>query len=271
MLWGAMRETSLSDGRKVWCLRSTEARVLDSHVEGYFRNGVAIAPGDTIIDVGANIGIFGVRAIDRHVDVKVYALEPVPEIFSVLQRNAEAHGSGRLIALQCGASDKAGSTTFTYFPRSPALSTSDPGAWEEDPSEFTEAVAGATRTAPMWYARLVPRFLSGAIARHLRAKSIEVQATLRTISDIIDEHEIDSVALLKVDCEGGELPTLRGIREEHWPRVRQVVVEIHDRNNRLETIVALLKSRGLTGITTEQEAGFEATRLVNLYAVRPAP
>ena len=53
--------------------------------------------------------------------------------------------------------------------------------------------------------------------------------------------------------------------------MRKVVVEVHDRNNRLETIVELLTSRGLTSITTEKEAGFEATRLVNLYAVRPAP
>ncbi len=264
-----MRAATLQDGQKVWCLRKSEARVLDSHVEGYLDHGVTVAPGDTILDVGANIGIFGVRAVQRHAGVRVYALEPVPDIFAVLARNAKDHGDGRLVPLPCGAASAPGRTRFTYFPRSPALSTADPAAWDERPGEFAEAVAGATRTAPMWYARLVPRFLSGALARHLRGGAVEVDAELRTLSDIIDEHGIERIDLLKIDCEGAELPALEGIREEHWPLVQKAVIEVHDRDGRLETVRGLLESHGLTNITVATEDGFEATRLVNVYAVRP--
>ena len=264
-----MRPATLSDGLKVWCLRKSEAAVLDHHVLGYLDHGIDVREGDTILDVGANIGIFGVRAVQRHPGVRVFALEPVPDIFAVLQKNAADHGDGRLVPLNCGAAAAAGRTRFTYFPRSPALSTSDPGAWDEDPGEFEEAVAGATRTAPMWYARLVPRFLSGLVASHLRGGSKEVEAELRTLSDIIDEHQIDRVDLLKVDCEGAELPALQGLRDEHWPRVGKVVVEVHDRDGRLDTVRSILERHGLSQITVEKEDGFEGTRLVNVFATRP--
>lgn len=264
-----MRAATLSDGLQVWCLRKSEAVVLDSHVEGYLNHGIVVRDGDTILDVGANIGIFGLRAVQRNQDVRVFALEPVPDIFDVLSKNASDHGDGRLVALNCGAAETAGRATFTYFPRSPALSTSDPGAWDEQPDEFKEAVAGATRTAPMWYARLVPRFLSGFIASHLRGGAKEVDAELRALSDIIDEHGIERVDILKVDCEGAELPALLGIRDDHWPRVGKVVVEVHDRNGRLNTVRGLLEKHGLTQITVETEEGFEATRLVNVFASRP--
>jgi FkbM family methyltransferase len=264
-----MRAATLSDGQQVWCLRKSEAVVLDSHVQGYLDHGIEVRAGDTILDVGANIGIFGVRAVQMHAGVRVFALEPVPDIYAVLAKNAADHGDGRLVPLNCGAAEEPGRTRFTYFPRSPALSTSDPGAWDEDPDEFAEAVAGATRTAPMWYARLMPRFLSGFVAKHLRGGAKEVDAELRTLSDIIDEHGIERVDLLKVDCEGAELPALLGIRDEHWPRVGKVVVEVHDRNGRLDTVRGLLEKHGITNITVEKEDGFEGTRLVNVFATRP--
>lgn len=265
----SLRAATLQDGQQVWCLRKSEAQVLDSHVEGYLDHGVTVGPGDTILDVGANIGIFGVRAVQRHPGVTVYALEPVPDIFAVLERNAKDHGEGRLVPLRCGASAEPGRARFTYFPRSPALSTSDPAAWDDQPGEFAEAVAGATRTAPMWYARLVPRFLSGALARHLRGGAVEVDAELRPLSDIIDQHGITRIDLLKIDCEGAELAALQGLREEHWPLVQKAVVEVHDRDGRLDAVRALLEQHGLTQITVATEDGFESTRLVNVYAVRP--
>lgn len=264
-----MREATLSDGLKVWCLRKSEALVLDHHVQGYLSHGIDIHDGDTILDVGANIGIFGIRAVQQHRNTRVFAFEPIPDIFSVLHKNATTHGEGRLIALNCGASTESSTAHFTYFPRSPALSTSDPEAWEEDPKEFAEAVAGATRTAPMWYARLVPRWLNGWLANHLRGGAQTVECQLRPISDVIDEHDIARIDLLKVDCEGAELTALMGIRDAHWPRVQKIVVEIHDRDGRRQTIEEMLIRHGLSQITVEKEAGFEQTRLVNLFATRP--
>jgi hypothetical protein len=56
-----MNKSKLNDGLELYCLRKTEALVLDSHVDGYFQHGIQIKNGDVIFDVGANIGIFGLR------------------------------------------------------------------------------------------------------------------------------------------------------------------------------------------------------------------
>jgi FkbM family methyltransferase len=265
-----MQRATLSDGLAVWCLQRPEAQVLDHHVRGYLQHGIEVRPGDVVLDVGANIGLFGVRAVRSAPDVTVYAFEPVPDIFAVLQANASEHGAGRLIPLPYGASGARGEARFTYFPRSPALSTSDPGAWDEQPDEFKEAVIGQTAAAAgaIWYARLMPRFLAGFVARHLRSGSKEVVATLVTLSEIIDEHQIARVDLLKIDCEGAELAALQGVRAEHWPRIGRVVVEVHDRAGRFDAVSALLRAQGFTRLVAEKEAGFEKTRLINLFATR---
>lgn len=265
-----MRRTTLHDGQPLWCLKATEARVLDHHVQGYLDHGVRVEEGDVVLDVGANIGIFGVRAVQRHPGVRVFAFEPIPEIHDVLAANARDYGDGRLVPLQCGVSDKPGTATFTYFPRSPALSTASPEAWEEDPEEFEAAVTGTTREPPpdLWYLRLVPGFLSPLLARFLKGGAQEITCELRTLSDVIDEHGLDRVDLLKVDCEGAELPALRGLRDEHWARVSRVVVEVHDRDGALQEVLGILDRQGFVDVVTEKEDGFEDTRLVNVYASR---
>ena len=92
-----MAITTLDDGTKVHCLVKSEAIVLDHHVEGYFSHGIQIAENDVVFDVGANIGVFGVRAVQRHQGVRVFAFEPIPEIYATLKKNSELHGDGRLI------------------------------------------------------------------------------------------------------------------------------------------------------------------------------
>jgi hypothetical protein len=67
-----MTKTKLFDGTEVYCLRKPEAKMLDHHVEGYLQNGIEIKDGDVVFDVGANIGVFGVRAIQKGPNVKAY-------------------------------------------------------------------------------------------------------------------------------------------------------------------------------------------------------
>jgi len=265
-----MSLTRLADGTPIHCLRRSEALVLDQHVAGYFDHGVSLGQGDVVIDVGANVGVFAVRALRRYGLSRVVALEPVPDIYAILQKNAEDFGEGRLVALRVGASEQAGELCFTYYPNSPALSTSKPAQFADDPHLFRDAVAGAIATAPVWYARLVPRFLAGLVARYLRLGARQVRAPLMSLSAIIEEQGLERVDLLKIDCEGAELDALRGLRDEHWPRVRQVVAEVHDLDGRLAAVRALLERHGLSRITVVHEDGFEHTPLYNITAVRTA-
>lgn len=57
----------------------------------YFRHGITLAKGDTVIDVGANIGIFAAQAA-REVSNsgRVIACEPLPATFAALQHNTQS-------------------------------------------------------------------------------------------------------------------------------------------------------------------------------------
>ena len=95
---GVVKEVRLNDGLHAFCLKKMEAIVLDSHVDGYLQNGIEVLPGDCVVDVGANIGLFAIRIAMRYPEAQVIACEPIPPIFSILEANAQRHGANRVVA-----------------------------------------------------------------------------------------------------------------------------------------------------------------------------
>jgi hypothetical protein len=79
---------------------------------------------------------------------------------------------------------------------------------------------------------------------------------------------VQRIDLLKVDVEKSELDVLLGIEGQDWPKIKQVVVEVHDLEHRVEKITALLKEHGFRRITVEQEPIFKDSNIFNLYALR---
>ena len=66
---------------------------------------------------------------------------------------------------------------------------------------------------------------------------------------------LSSVDLLKIDAEGDELNVLRGVRAADWPRIQQVVCEVHDVHDRLRHCVSLLRRHGFSVQSTAQTGG----------------
>ena len=56
-----MKKTFLYDKTPIYCIIPTEAYVLDEHIKGYLDHGIIVKENDTVIDVGANIGVLGIR------------------------------------------------------------------------------------------------------------------------------------------------------------------------------------------------------------------
>lgn len=265
-----MRQSKLEDGTELYSIRSSEAIVLDSHIEGYFNHGVTIKDGDIIFDVGANIGIFGLRACQLYPHIEVYAFEPIPDIYEVLKANANKYGKGRFHALPFGVSEEEGMATFTYYPNSPALSTAHSDLWNEDPEMFVNAVKGSLNDAPKGYrwVRFLPRFAVRMLAKYLRSGAKQFECQLKPISQTIAQYEVPRIDLLKIDCEGAEILALKSIAAEDWSKIRQVVVEVHDSEGRLDFVRNLFKEKGFSKITTDREKALEKTFLYNVYAVR---
>ena len=66
------------------CLQRHEVPIVHREVQSYFSKDLILAPGDTVFDVGANIGLFALEVYERCLgNVRLYAFEPVAAIFDV--------------------------------------------------------------------------------------------------------------------------------------------------------------------------------------------
>ena len=74
-----LRETILPNGSKAYCLDKREAAFVYEQVKQYLMHGVELHPGDTVFDIGANIGLFSMMAFEEcNHDVRLFSFEPIP-------------------------------------------------------------------------------------------------------------------------------------------------------------------------------------------------
>lgn len=267
-------ETTLPNGMKIFYLRKEEVPILYEQIQEYFKNGIELYEGDTVFDVGANIGLFALHVYQVcRKNVSIYAFEPIPAIFDVLQRNAERFDPENIKVFLCGLSTECKTTTFAYHPKATALSTAYPDGSNEVRDQLKRAILRNLKNAPPYLRRLrlLPPSLRSLILNHRLRRAFQIEQVtcqLRTVSDILRNHAVERIDLLKVDVEKSELDVLLGIEGQDWPKIKQVVVEVHDLEHRVKKIAALLKGHGFRKITLEQEPIFKDSNIFNLYALR---
>ncbi len=223
----------------------------------YGRHGISVADGDVIFDVGANIGIYLLLLNQLLARATVFCFEPIPDIFETLRANASSHNHLDLHLLNCGLSRAPGSATFTYYPRSAANSTMYPEMSAENRRNYNQSVLnilnGATSVPLGRPLRMLLAITPAAAKRriadlvrryYLRGK--RVNCPLRTISEVVDEHHLDRIDLLKIDTEAAESDIVAGVRSEHWPLIRQVVMELHNGEPQAQTMGDFLESVGFS-------------------------
>ncbi len=88
--------------------------------------------GDCVFDVGANIGLFTLFVQQHCEHARVYAVEPMPEVFERLRLNATLYG-GDVELLEVALGREAGQASFTYYPHVSVVSGryADPEAERE--------------------------------------------------------------------------------------------------------------------------------------------
>ena len=84
----------------------------------------------------------------------------------------------------------------------------------------------------------------------------------------MQEQNIQQIDLLKVDVEKSELDVLLGIDKQDWGKVKQIVIEAHDIENRIDRLKALLSKQGFKKIVVEQEPLLEKSEYFNIYGMR---
>jgi FkbM family methyltransferase len=255
---------ALPDGVAVAELNRNETDYLHREIFGlraYLRHGITIRAGDTVVDAGANIGLFSVFAALTAPDVRLYASEPNPVLQPILRANLAAYAPGAVV-VETGLADRARDATFVFFPGFSLLSGLHTDAeteksvvrsYLENLELQGEKDAGALASAS-----------EELLAERFTGRPFTVR--LLPLSDLMAERGIERIHLLKVNVEKAELELLRGIRDEDWERIDQIVVEV-DVAESLDPILALLGGHGFETLL-EQDPLLARTELRYVYAAR---
>lgn len=269
---------SLPDGTVISCLQKHEVPLVQLEVQSYFTNGIQLKPGDTVFDVGANIGLFSLAAYHRCHDLRVYAFEPVEAIYKVLCANLERRAPDVAAkTFPFGLASSCKTVPFAYYPRAPVLST----AYPDEAADLTvvkDAVLNSIvhlDEAPLAVRclRWLPKALSAAILHYALRRTLRPEAVtcqLRTLSQVVRDHGIERIDILKIDVEKAELDVLLGVEDKDWPKIQQIVVDVHDDDNRLDTVTALLRKNGLAEIKVEQPPTLKNSNIYTVFAMRKA-
>jgi FkbM family methyltransferase len=188
--------------------------ILDEIVRGRCYTGRGFyhpRPGDVVLDVGANIGLFALHLATLASDVRVHCFEPNPRVHALLRRNLEANGLARRVTPH-------------------ALAVFD----HNGPVVLRRA------------ARSGHRSLIGTTL--VSAGGDEVEAV--DLAEALRRSGAERVALLKVDVEGAEIEIVEGATAAVWARIDRVVLEFHDRFRPgcLARVSRALAAHGFTGL-----------------------
>jgi FkbM family methyltransferase len=159
--------------------------------QAYSPPGYEIRRGDTVIDVGANVGAFSLFAATRAPDVKVYSFEPFASNAAWLRKNVEDSGLSNVQVFQQAVAGSSGPRPFFI----------EPGNC-------------------MFHSLFCDLAIDGSKRRHEM-----VECT--TLDEIFTAHRIECCQVLKLDCEGAELEILENSSPDTLKRVRKVVGEYH--------------------------------------------
>lgn len=142
----------------------------EPHVERCIRR--LLRPGDTAIDVGANLGYFTASMAQRvGEEGQVFSFEPVPPTFDRLRLSVSLNDFGQVTALPVALGDSDGTAEIAF-----------------DPRFAGSASLHGSRTARS-ESHLVP---------------------VRRLDDLVAAGEVGRPRLLKIDVEGHELAVIRG-------------------------------------------------------------
>lgn len=186
--------------------RDLKREVLDGGIY-YFETE---EPAPIIIDGGAHIGLATLYWKWLYPEAQIWAFEPNPALFSLLERNLEDNDVQGVTAINAALGKHEGEVSFWI----------DATAWA-------------------WWS--VGSFHQGAWngeqkdQRSITVKSVKLKTYVQ---------KLPRVDLLKLDIEGAEGTVLRGLGEE-LNKVRHLIFEFHPTGEqRLEELLAFLQKRG---------------------------
>lgn len=292
-----MHTFALPNGLRVFAPSEFEAFTLYREIYAmrtYLSHGVTVSDGDCVFDIGANIGLFSIYLGQMYRGLKLFAFEPIRETYSLFEQNVKLHLSDRadlqMNLFNYGVSNRRGTAQFEYdrFMSLGATMHSKEviGCVRKDAGTFDWLNASVldleriSKISPK-QARMLLKALSNPITGVVVAAPIiaflkamgyrkkvflkRMECELRTVSEVMREHKIDAVDLMKIDVEGSEMDVLRGVEPEDWPKIKQFVVEVHNVDGRVASMKSLFESHGYRTIVDQEDWALH--KLINIFTI----
>lgn len=172
----------------------------------YEQASVDIQDGWTVLDIGAGLGDFAVQVAKSRPNSTIYAYEPFPESFALLQENLRLNGIQNVQAFPTAISAQAGLVPFHVTAEAVAHTTVGP-----------ESAPGHT-----------------------------IQVPAITLDRALAELHVSQCDYLKMDCEGAEYDILLNSSPRTLQQIQHLCLEYHDNvpNVSHNDLVRLLMERG---------------------------
>ena len=168
-----------------------------------------IGPNDTIVDAGANVGVFAIHASLAATRGRLFAIEPDAENFRFLQENIRANElTTDIVSIPVALCDKKG--TVRLYKTNPGNNSILGSFSDEDP------VAIQT------------------------CKSV-------TIGNLIEQYSLKQIDFMKVDIEGAEFLLFKD--HKWLDQTRRIAMEVHTHMGNANDIKAELARSGFSVIT----------------------
>ncbi|MCP2727559.1 amino acid adenylation domain-containing protein [Symplocastrum sp. BBK-W-15] len=259
---------TLPNGLEIAHLHEYETKYLYQEIfieQVYLKQGIILNDGDCVIDIGANIGLFTLFVQQKCPQASVYAFEPAHHVFRKLETNAKLYCPNATV-FNCGLGAEDKEETFTFYPKSSVFSSFAADSQDDEKALRSIIINMLQRDNSLEEAALntlADEFLSGRLEKNTYT------AKLRNLSGIIEEKNIQQIDLLKLDAEKSELAILRGIAEDHWSRIKQIVMEVHDQGgSTLNEVTNILTAKGFEFVV-DDVSFLQGSGLYNIYATRP--
>jgi FkbM family methyltransferase len=246
-----LKKVQLANGLEIFEINSYETDFLYEEIfvqETYATYDLRIPHGGVVLDIGANIGMFGLYISRKFPGARIFCFEPAPHCLERLRMNLASLGETvQIFATALG--DTTGEIEFSYYPRYSIMS----GMFANEQDDVQLLKAGARTQFERKYGSAPNERALQVLVNSRLGDRQSFRCPITTVSKILAAEKIDRIALVKIDVERAEHAVLAGIDEVDWPRIDQVVVEVHDQGaQEHESVADMLKQRGYnTSLFTE--------------------
>ncbi|KPI84425.1 31-O-demethyl-FK506 methyltransferase [Leptomonas seymouri] len=267
--------------------------IFDTEVYTHNGVHVPTTGSPVVLDIGCNIGLFSMFVMERNPDAVVVAAEPIPFLHALAVHNTTRYHQRVWVEQVGVAASEQSEVDFVVDPRitagasmfeadiiRPWKSTSvcvqlsivlgDNVRAKSLPAAPFLWVSALLRVPVLqwlvltallpflvlfvWFLLLAPSQKATVRCACVPLGRLLLCSAAR-MPDAVMRHRVlnGPIALMKVDVEGAEWEVLRGITDAEWQRVEQIVVEVHDVEDRVCGVEKLLQHQGFKSIRTTQE------------------